>query len=313
MSAVSITPSPAFQTFQFTDVDEFRAAVRKFSVDFTPLARKISVRQSILNLADFDITVVHSFPRIADTQLAANCTAICLTMDDDDLVRFNGVDVGRAYVGIGYGGNDFSIVERAGARLASINFTPEIHDRGWPETSRHFSVFLAAISAHQKLRLLVSEIMKFASEAPDLLMVPKTMSAIRETLLLAVDQVFESTKQPWARKSLHSAQAFATFQRVEALLREELKSPIYSDALANAAGISVRALQDVISQYRGMSLHRYLRLKRLWLVRKRLLIADQISVKACALEFGFWHMSDFSRSYQAHFGETPGQTLARAR
>jgi AraC-like DNA-binding protein len=313
MSAVSISPSPAFQTRRFTDVDEFKFAVRKFSVDFTPLARKISTWQSILNLPDFDITVVQSFPRLADAQLATNCTAICLTMNDDDLVRFNGVDVGQAYVGIGYGGSSFSVAERTGAQLASINFTPEIHDRGWPEANRHFSIFATTISVHQKLRLLVSEVMKFASESPDLLMVPKTMSAIREALLLAVDQVFESTNQPWSRRSLHSAPAFATFQKVEALLLEDLKSPIYSDALANAAGISVRALQDVIMQYRGMSLHRYLRLKRLWLVRKRLLAAGQISVKACALEYGFWHMGDFSRSYQTHFGETPSQTLAQAR
>jgi AraC family ethanolamine operon transcriptional activator len=314
MSAVSFSPSPAFQTRRFSDIDEFRFAVRKFSVDFTPLARKISVWQSILNLADFDITVVQSFPRIADIQLAANCTAICLTMDDDDLVRFNGVDVGRAYVGIGYGGSSFSIAEKTGARLASINFTPEIHDRGWPEAGRHFSIFLTTISAHQKLRLLVSEVLKFAAESPDVLLVPKTMAAVRETLLLAFDQVFAGTNQPGRpRRSLHSASAFATFQKVESLLLEYLKSPVYSDALANAAGISVRTLQDVILQYRGMSLHRYLRLKRLWLVRKRLLLADPISVKACALEYGFWHMGEFSRSYQNHFGETPSQTVAQAR
>jgi len=312
MTAGSITPSPAFQAFHFTDIDEFKRAVRKYCVDFTPLARKISVRQSILNLTDFDIVVVHSFPRIADTQLAANCTAICLTMDDDNLVRFNGVDVGRAYAGIGHGGDRFSIVERTGARLASINFTPEVHDRGWPETNRHFSVFLTTLSAHQKLRLLVSEIIKFASEYPEVVVAPKTGAAIKETLLLAVDQLFENN-QPWGRRSLHSASSFAIFQRVEAHLLEDLKNPIYSDALANAAGISVRTLQDVIMQYRGMSLHRYLRLKRLWLVRKRLLLGGQISVKACALEYGFWHMSDFSRSYQNQFGETPSQTLERAR
>lgn len=313
MSAVSFSPSPVFQTRRFTDVDEFRFAVRKFSVDFTPLARKISVWQSILNLADFDVTVVQSFPRIADTQLAANCTAICLTMDDDDLVRFNGVDVGQAYVGIGYGGSGFSIAEKTGARLASINFTPEIRDRGWPEAGRHFAIFATTISAHQKLRLLVSQILKFAAESPDVLLTPKIMTALRETLLLAVDQVFASTDPPGPRRSLHSASAFATFQKVEALVLEDLKSPIYSDTLANAAGISVRTLQDLIKQHRGMSLHRYLRLKRLWLVRKRLLLGDPISVKACALEYGFWHMGEFSRSYQNHFGETPSQTVAQAR
>jgi hypothetical protein len=107
-------------------------------VDFTPLARKISVRQAILNLAGFDVVVVDSFPRFADIQLVPDCSAICFSMDDDDLIRFNGIDVDRAMIGIGHGGSSFSIMERTGARLASIFFTPEIHDRGWPESGRQF-------------------------------------------------------------------------------------------------------------------------------------------------------------------------------
>jgi AraC-like DNA-binding protein len=311
MSAVSFAPSPILQALHFTDIDEFRRSVRKFCVEFTPLARKISVRQAILNLAAFDIVFVQSFPRIADTQLAADTTAVCLTMDDDEPIRFNGVDIDPAIIGLGHGGSGFAIAEKTGARIAVINFTPEIHDRGWPDTRPHFGVFATTTAAQNKLRLLISEVLKFASTSSDELQAPTTMAAVKESLLLAVDQVFEgSSSKP--RRSLHSARSFTLFQRIEAQLLDDLKSPIYSDALAAAAGISVRTLQDVISQYRGMSLHRYLRLKRLWLVRKRLL-TGYISVKACALEFGFWHMGDFSRSYQTHFGETPSQTLAQAR
>src|ERR1700744_6226738 len=100
MSADSV-PTPKFQAFHFTDVDEFKRAVRKYRVDFTPLARKISGQQSILNLADFDVVVVRWFPRMADTVLAPDCPAIGITMDDDSLVRFNGVDVDRPMIGIG--------------------------------------------------------------------------------------------------------------------------------------------------------------------------------------------------------------------
>ncbi|MBC7037378.1 AraC family transcriptional regulator, partial [Salmonella enterica subsp. enterica serovar Enteritidis] len=55
-----------------------------------------------------------------------------------------------------------------------------------------------------------------------------------------------------------------------------------------------------------------LRVHRLWLVRKRLL-AGADSVKAVARAFGFWHLSDFSRSYRNQFGEPPSQTLERGR
>ncbi|MEO6840198.1 MAG: helix-turn-helix domain-containing protein [Bradyrhizobium sp.] len=312
MSAVSFAPSPILQALHFTDIDEFRRSVRKFCVEFTPLVRKISVQQAILNLAAFDIVVVQSFPRIADTQLATDTTAICFTMDDDEPVRFNGVDVDPAIVGIGHGGSGFSIAEKTGARLAVINFSPEIHGRGWPDTRPHFGVFATTTAAQKKLRLLVWEILKFASASSDELLAPSTMAAVKESLLLAVDQLFAGTDSSRPRRSLHSARTFTLFQKIEAQLLDDLKSPIYSDALASTAGVSVRTLQDIIAQYRGMSLHRYLRLKRLWLVRKRLLTGP-VSVKTCALEYGFWHMGDFSRSYQTHFGETPSQTLAQAR
>ena len=91
----------------------------------------------------------------------------------------------------------------------------------------------------------------------------------------------------------------------------DIGHPFYSGDLARQVGVSVRTMHDAVKRYRGMSLHRYLRLRRLWLVRKRL-IAGSHSVKACALAFGFWHLGDFSRSYRSQFGETPSDTLARS-
>ena len=77
-------------------------------------------------------------------------------------------------------------------------------------------------------------------------------------------------------------------------------------------GVSVRTMHDAVQRYSGMSLHRYLRLRRLWLVRQRLLTGTP-SVKACALGCGFCLLSDFSRSYRSQFGEPPSETRARAR
>ena len=312
MSAISVPSLPGFQARQFADVDEFKQAVRKYNVNFTPIARRISVQQTILNLPDLDIALVDSFPRLADVQLAPNCTAICFAMGGDDLIRFNGFDVDRVFVCIGNGGNDFSMIEKSGAQLASITFTPEIHERGWPETRRHFAMVVTTISAQQKLRLLISEILKFASLSPDALFVPATLLAIKESMLSTIDQAFQFSNLFRPTNTLYFVKAFSIFQKIESAISDQLRSPVYSNDLASAVGVSVRTLQDVVLHYRGMSLHRYLRLKRLWLVHRRLL-AGRTSVKACALEYGFWHMGDFSRSYRIYFGETPSQTLAKAR
>ena len=82
--------------------------------------------------------------------------------------------------------------------------------------------------------------------------------------------------------------------------------------IARQIGVSVRTMHDAVQRYRGISLHRYLRLRRLWLVRQRLLAGPQ-SIKACALAFGFWHLGDFSRIYRSQYGESPSETIARAR
>jgi AraC family ethanolamine operon transcriptional activator len=70
----------------------------------------------------------------------------------------------------------------------------------------------------------------------------------------------------------------------------------------------------VAIRFRGLSLHNYLRMKRLWMVRQELLSGrPSLNVKACALMYGFWHLGEFSSSYSALFGEVPSQTLARGR
>lgn len=88
--------------------------------------------------------------------------------------------------------------------------------------------------------------------------------------------------------------------------------PLYSRDLARQIGTSVRTLHVASVSVAGMSLHRYLRLKKLSRVRFQL-STGAFSVKSAALANGFWHMGDFSRVYTQAFGEMPSQTRARAK
>jgi AraC family ethanolamine operon transcriptional activator len=142
--------------------------------------------------------------------------------------------------------------------------------------------------------------------------VSEASAAIRESLLGCIDCVLaEIVPTRWSTYA-NSTRRFRIFREIRAVLEESLAKPIYSEELARQVGVSVRSMHDAILRYRGMSLHRYLRLRRLWLVRRQL-IAGTESVKAIALAFGFWHLGDFSASYRMQFGETPSQTLAKSR
>ncbi|MFK4383297.1 helix-turn-helix domain-containing protein [Bradyrhizobium sp. USDA 223] len=313
MNKIDDVPGVALRTFHFSDADEFRSAIRGLNFEFTSLVPKISAEQTILSLPGCDVNLTRAFPRVVDAQLVENCTAIGFTMDDLDVpIRFNGSQRARPVVVIGNGGAAYTTVEEVQRQIASVVFRPEVRDRGWPPTLSSFKIFEVSATGLQRLRGVVRGVLAEASgpvPPPELLL---KSAAMKESLLAAVDEVFESIVPVRWTLGPNDGRNFRIFQDIRALLSDDLSQPIYSDEIARKLGLSVRTMHDVVRRYRGMSLHRYLRLHRLWLVRRRLL-AGADSVKAVALAYGFWHLSDFSRSYRDQFGETPSQTLEHGR
>ncbi|WFU21539.1 helix-turn-helix domain-containing protein [Bradyrhizobium sp. CB1717] len=313
MSNNDDAPGLAPKIFRFTDVDEFRSSIRGLNIEFTPFVRRIATEQVILRLPGCDVNVTRTFPRVADAQLVADCTAVGFAMDDLEVpIRFNGAQRDRAVVVIGSSGAAYNTIEEVQRQIGSIVFRPEVKDRGWPETQFSFKIFETTMPALLRLRKVVREVLAAASEPIDRAQVPLTGMAMKESLFGAVDNVFANLVAARWTVRPNDGRQFKMFQNIRTLLSEDLSQPIYSEEIARKLGLSVRTMHDVVRRYRGMSLHRYLRLRRLWLVRQRLL-AGADSVKAVALAFGFWHLSDFSRGYRDQFGETPSQTLDRGR
>jgi AraC-like DNA-binding protein len=312
MGGDAFEPSLTPRIFRFSDIDEFRSSVRNVSVDFTPLVRTIAAEQTVLNLEGCSVNFTKSFPRIVDARLAPDCTAIGFTMDDGIPIRFNGVERDKSVVVIGGGGAAYTAVERTERQYASIVFTPAIVDRGWPAVTANFNMFETSPTAQQRLRALVTQLLTALPQLGEPQSLSETSAAVRESLLGYIDGVFaEIVPTRWASLA-NSTRQWAIFREIRDVLEASLGRPIYSGELATQVGVSVRSMHDAILRYHGMSLHRYLRLRRLWLVRRRLLAGAE-SVKAIALAFGFWHLGDFSASYRLQFGETPSQTLAKSR
>jgi AraC-like DNA-binding protein len=284
---IEALPTLAPKTVRFSDIDQFRSAVRMLAVEFTPLVRKISAAQTILTLPGCDINFTQSFPRITEAQLAPNCTAIAFSMDDGLPIRFNAVEIDRSIIAIGSNGAAYTTVERTEQQYTSVIFTPEMQDRGWPRAGPNWKLFETSASAHHRLRELVKQILSNSlhfdsTEAKD------ASFAMRESLVVAVDAAFvDVVDGKWASR-VNSVGHFKTLQDIQAVLAGSIGRPIYSGELARHVGVPVRTMHDAVQRYHGMSLHKYLRLRRLWLVRQRLL-AEGGSIKACALACGFWH------------------------
>lgn len=101
---------------------------------------------------------------------------------------------------------------------------------------------------------------------------------------------------------------------VENYLYEYADQVIRVEELAALAKVSVRSLQAGFKEYCGLSPMQYLRQIRLDKARTDLINTETatLSVAEVALRWGF-HQGRFSAEYKQRFGETPGQTLQRAR
>ena len=85
--------------------------------------------------------------------------------------------------------------------------------------------------------------------------------------------------------------------------------------LSAAASVSERRVRDAFNDCHGMSPTAYLRVAALHEVRRKLLDGPfaRDPVTRAASDFGFWHLSRFAGQYRAVFGESPSETVARAR
>ena len=310
-----LAPSPALSIVRFSDIDAFRP------VEFVADARSVP-----LNLANFhtaraavqlpccQITVLSSFPRIVDVSYRAAHGVVIFQIEDDYDVAVNGMSVNRpAFVGM-RGNVDLQFVEPRGSLHAIITLGAGLRDREWFDTPDRLCPFMPDPDALATVRSVTIDILQTASARPELLQEPRSALALQESLLLAIDEVFRSSRTPDVAGRLASGGYCRLVRMIDEYVAFHAASAIYSADLAEQCGVSVRTLGTAVASVRGMSLHRYLRLKQLWSARAQLVKgSDAITVTSCARANGFHHMGEFARLYRAVFHETASRTLARAR
>jgi len=112
-----------------------------------------------------------------------------------------------------------------------------------------------------------------------------------------------------------SAAAPFYVRRAEAFIEAHFSEPLSLADIAAQAGVSARSLQNGFQNFRNMTPMGFLRAVRLQRVHRMLLTADPgfARVTEIALACGFNHMGEFASAYRRAFGETPRETLVRAR
>lgn len=134
-----------------------------------------------------------------------------------------------------------------------------------------------------------------------------------DIVMMALLEILKvETPQPAKRQSYHHRKKVVDCARQ--FLDSHLDEPVTVTQLCEITNVSRRTLQYSFESILGISPIQYLRMSRLNGVRRALVQVNHLSkntetVSSIASQWGFWHLSQFSKDYKQLFGEQPSQTL----
>jgi transcriptional regulator GlxA family with amidase domain len=151
-----------------------------------------------------------------------------------------------------------------------------------------------------------------AREVPDILTSAEVIRALEAELIhimircLANGASVEATRTGPPRHN-------AILLQFEDFLSANPDRPLYLTEICEAIGVAERTLRSCCEEHLGMGPIRFLMLRRMHLVRRKLLQADasKTTVTRIATDYGFWELGRFSVTYRSLFGEQPSKTLQR--
>jgi AraC family transcriptional regulator, ethanolamine operon transcriptional activator len=296
------------------DFDHFRSIETLCEAKSIPLDCKgFAASFAALRLKSCAVYLQRTFPRILQAQYRMTGAMVAFPLNEAASLTVNGRKVDPSAVLLVKGSAVCEIVEPQTNLFCLVSFDC-IDDRGWPGEANSARLIAVEQGRFEALRALTLEVLKLASHSPEMLLRPQAIEHIEESILQAVDLAMASASLSFERKGSSLGHYLTLVRKFDDFLAANAGKTAYSTEVARQLGVSVRTLHNAVVAIRGVSMHRYTRLRRLWDVRQQLVRgpAPQ-SIRAIALVNGFWHMGEFSSLYRDLFGETPQQTLSAAR
>jgi AraC-like DNA-binding protein len=295
------------------DFDHFQSIERLGEAKSIPLdCRGFAAAFATVTLKSCSIYLQQTFPRILQAGYATTGAIVGFAMNDQASVILNGTEGRAPAVLLVKGKAVCELVERQANLVAFVIFS-SIDDRGWPGERDRAQFIATEPAGYEALQAVIREVLLLASNAPEIFLQFGMRESIEESVLQAVDRVMRSAAPP-VDKRPNLTSYLSLVRKFDEFLAANAGRTLYSADVAKQLGVSVRTLHNAVVAIRGMSMHRYTRLRRLWSVRQQLVLGCPTeSIKAIALVNGFWHLGEFVSLYRELFGETPQQTLAVSR
>jgi AraC-like DNA-binding protein len=165
-------------------------------------------------------------------------------------------------------------------------------------------------SAAARLRQLHAKIYDLAATTPIIMSHSEAARALENEVLHTLVNCLGGSGDhvPSPRRRVETIDAF------EQVLTQRLSEPLTVAGISAEIGVPERTLRACCTEVLGMSPSRYLRLRRLNMVRTALQCANPArgTITELAKRYGFSELGRFATSYRQTFGEAPSATLRRA-
>ena len=317
-----MTNQPALR-LDFSEADDLAAQLRGIAADMVPRRPgPFSGSLSSVQLGDVAIQVVRSAPVLLLGTAAPGMTGLIQLLDGSADARWNGQRIGPEEVALCAGRSGHEAVYQEAFACTVIGIESAGRSGDWamdgylaPPPDRRFAALCPNPDAQAGLAAIGRAIEAATVAGGAALREAEARRGLRAAILdtargLMVSPYTASKPQRHAGRArqriVHAADDY---------LRAHPERPIYTDELCAALGVSATSLYQAFRSTFGMSPHRYLKMRRMGMVRAALRARSGPwhSVKAIALSHGFWHLGQFARDYHALYGEPPSATLFQAR
>ncbi len=305
---------------QFDDPAEVAAALRDASVEYLSQAPgRCSATLTAASFAGVQLQIMSDGPHLSRGTIAPGSSALLFMLGGAPgrpLVNSHAMSPAELMLLGPDGAVESQVatpIEWAAVSFDADAFARLVGDDDAPGRGdfapRHF-----AATARAGIEARVREIGAIAAADPHRLLVDTVQQSIS-------DEFHHFARHVVQWKDVDGASLRALRRRVQLVrLADEymagrIDQPLYSEEVRAALGVPMRTLHDAFVAVHGMSMHRYLRIRRLNLARQALRAnpgGGQTQVKAAALRFGFWHFGRFAQAYRALFGELPSETARPA-
>jgi AraC-like DNA-binding protein len=165
-------------------------------------------------------------------------------------------------------------------------------------------------SAAARLRQLHAKICDLAATTPSIISHSEPARALENEVLHALVSCLAGSGDHVSRLR-RRVEIIDAFERV---LTRRLSEPLTVAGVSAEIGVPERTLRASCTEVLGMSPSRYLRLRRLNMVRAALHCANPApgTITELAKRYGFSELGRFATSYRLTFGEAPSATLRRS-